>query len=96
MSMDRAPVTAEPVIYVITANRLSDGVPIYFAGDTAWSAKIGDAVTDTDCEGLLARSAAGTAPIDTIGRLAIDVTVVDGDIRPNSLKERIRASGPTA
>jgi hypothetical protein len=96
MSMDRVPVTAEPVIYVITANRLRDGVPIYFAGDAAWSPSIADAVTDTDGEALLARSAAGTAPIETIGRLAIDVTVVGGIIRPNSLKERIRASGPTA
>jgi hypothetical protein len=96
MSMDRAPVTADLVLYVITANRLSDGVPIYFAGDTKWSPKIADAVTDTDGEALLARSAAGTAPTDTIGRLAIDVTIVDGVIRPNSLKERIRASGPTA
>ena len=96
MSMDRAPVTAEPVLYTVTANRLSDGVPIYFAGDARWSPKIADAVTGTDCEALLALSAAGTAPIDTIGRLAIEVTIVDGVIRPNSLKERIRASGPTA
>jgi hypothetical protein len=94
--MDRAPVTADLVLYVVTANRLSDGVPIYFAGDAAWSPKIADAVTDADGEALLARSAAGTAPIDTIGRLAIEVTIVDGAIRPNSLKERIRASGPTA
>ncbi len=96
MSMDRAPVTADPVLYAVTANRLSDGVPIYFAGDATWSPKIADAVTDSDGEALLARSAAGTAPIATIGRLAIDVTLVDGVIRPNSLKERIRASGPTA
>ena len=94
--MDRAPVTAEPVIYAVTANRLSDGVTIYFAGNATWSPQVADALTDTDADALLAKSGEGSAPIDTIGRLAIEVTLVDGGIRPVSLKEQIRAFGPTA
>jgi len=89
-------VTAAPVLYAVTANRLRDGVPIYFAGNTNWSTSVADAVTDYDSEALLERSAAGTASIDTIGRIAIEVTVTDGKVEPNSLKERIRAFGPTA
>jgi hypothetical protein len=80
----------------VTANRLRDGVPIYFAGNATWSTDVTDAVTDYNGEALLERSAAGTAPIDTIGRLAIEVTMIDGKVSPISLKERIRATGPTA
>jgi hypothetical protein len=75
---------------------LRDGVPIYFAGNATWSTSVADAVTDYDGEALLAKSAAGTAPIDTIGRVAIEVTVAGGKVSPISLKERIRATGPTA
>jgi len=89
-------VSAAPVLYAVTANRLRDGVPIYFAGNANWSTSVADAVTDYDGEALLAKSAAGTAPIDTIGRVAIEVTVTDGKVSPISLKERIRATGPTA
>ncbi|HTJ63268.1 MAG TPA: DUF2849 domain-containing protein [Alphaproteobacteria bacterium] len=88
--------SAAPVLYAVTANRLRDGVPIYFAGNANWSTSVADAVTDYDGEALLAKSAAGTAPIDTIGRVAIEVTVTDGKVSPISLKERIRATGPTA
>ena len=88
--------TAAPVLYAVTANRLRDGVPIYFAGNANWSTSVADAVTDYDGDALLAKSAAGTAPIDAIGRVAIEVTLVDGKASPISLKERIRATGPTA
>lgn len=88
--------TAAPVLYVVTANRLRDGVPIYFAGNASWSTSVADAVTDYNGEALLERSAAGTAPIDTIGRIAIEVAVANGKVEPTSLKERIRAFGPTA
>lgn len=82
---------------VLTANRLSDGVTVWYAA-TDWSLAFADAqvARDADAESRLA----------TIGTLAyannevvdvnlIDVTMVDGKARPARLRERIRAEGPT-
>jgi hypothetical protein len=82
---------------VLTANRLTDGEAVWFA-DGAWAETIGpaDVVGDKD----------GEARLEAIGKAAyennevvdvnlIDVEVVDGEIVPQRLRERIRAAGPT-
>ncbi len=89
-------VTAETPYQAVTGNRLSDGVPIYFAGAGIWSVRIGDAVSTTDGGALLAEASAGPLPLEAIGPYLIDVTIGEGVVRPVGLREEIRAFGPTA
>jgi hypothetical protein len=83
---------------VVTANRLRDGVPVYFVGGGAWSPAIGDAVTVAapEAAALLAAAQAGPAPSAVIAPYLVEVLEDDGGLRPLSLRERIRAFGPTA
>ena len=83
---------------VVTANRLRDGVPVYFTGSAAWSPTMAEAlvVAAAEAETLLAAAAAGPPPHSVIAPYLIDATVVDGAITPISLREHIRAFGPTS
>ncbi len=81
------------VIYqVVTANRVTDGVPIYWTADGSWSTRIADAAYPLDAAPLLETA---TQPLKAIAPYVIPVTVVDGAIRPVGLREEIRAFGPT-
>lgn len=82
---------------VVTANRLRDGVPIYFAGDGRWSPAIAAAahVGADAAEVLLAEAQAGAPPHPAIGAYLIEAALVDGTLRPLGLREQIRAFGPT-
>jgi hypothetical protein len=80
----------------VTGNRLLDGVPIYYAGNGAWSPAIADAATAPDGGVLLAEASVGPLPLEVVGPYVIDVTVIDGAVKPIGLKEQIRAYGPTA
>ncbi len=88
--------TAASPYQAITANRLRDGVPIYFAGKGRWSPKIADAVTAPDGDALLANAISGPLPLEAVGAYVIEVKLADGTVRPVGLKEEIRAFGPTA
>ena len=88
--------TAESPLKAVTGNRLSDGVPIYFAGNGTWSIKIGESVTTSDGDALLTTAVAGPLPLEAIGPYLIDVKTIEGAIRPVGLREEIRAFGPTA
>ena len=83
---------------VLTANRLTDGEAVWFSQGLGWAETI-DAAE-------LAADKAAEAALEQIGKAAlannevvdvelIDVDVVDGAIRPQRLRERIRAAGPT-
>ena len=87
---------AETPHQAVTGNRLRDGVPIYYAGNGAWSAAIADAVTAPDGGVLLVEASNGPLPLEAVGPYVIDVTVTEGVVGPIGLKERIRAFGPTA
>ena len=87
---------AETPHQAVTGNRLRDGVPIYYAGNGAWSPVIADAVTAPDGGILLVEAMKGPLPLEAVGPYVIDVTLTDGAVAPVGLKETIRAYGPTA
>ena len=92
---DFAP-TASVIRRVVTGNRLRDGRPVYFVGDGRWSDAVQEAVhvaADT-AEQLLAEAQQGS-PHPVVAPYLIDVTFSDGRLHPVSLRERIRAFGPT-
>jgi Protein of unknown function (DUF2849) len=82
---------------LVTGNRLRDGTVIYFAGAGAWSPTIDDAllVEDDRAEALLAAAQEGPPPLPVVGPVLIEAERKDGHTRPLSLRERIRATGPT-
>jgi len=84
-------------LQLVTANRLNDGKVIYFAGNGAWSAAIDKArlVEAKDGAALLAEAQAGPAPHPAVAPVLIDAGRENGRIVPATLRERIRAFGPT-
>jgi Protein of unknown function (DUF2849) len=83
---------------VLTANRLIDGEAVWFSTDRRWSETLADAETVNDAAGEASLEAIGKAAYDNnevVDVNLIDVTLVDGVIRPNRLREQIRAAGPT-
>ena len=86
--------TAGAIFQVVTANRVHDGVPVYFTETGQWSQKIADAACLTDAAPQLA--AATGRPLDAIAPYIIEVTMTGAGPRPIGLREEIRAFGPTA
>jgi len=82
---------------LVTANRLRDGVPVYRTADGGWSPKIDDAslVAESESEPLLAESQDGPTPLPVVAPYLIEAVREAGRVRPVSLRERIRAFGPT-
>jgi hypothetical protein len=85
-------------LQILTANRLSDGISVWYDVDGRWNESIARAE--------IARTEEDAARLETIGKKAfadnlvldvnlIDVEEKDGFIRPLRLRERIRAEGPT-
>ena len=75
--------------FIVTANRLTDGVVVYRHADQ-WSPSI-DAADRYETRGL----AEPAAQAD--GRHAVDIAVIEIDdgLRPRTLRDSIRAYGPT-
>ena len=82
---------------LVTGNRLRDGKVVYFAGAGQWSPAIDAAqlVEDDKAEALLADAQQGPAPLPAVGIVLIEAVRESGHVYPLSLRERIRASGPT-
>ena len=82
---------------IITANRLTDGRVIYLAPDDNWVENVNAArvVDAAAAEALLAEVKAANLKGQWIDPLLIDVEVTPGQVRPTSLREAIRAAGPT-
>ena len=82
---------------LVTGNRLRDGIPVYYAGAGAWSPTIADAVlvTAEAAAALLADAQSGPGPSPVIAPYLIEAAAAPDGIRPVSLRERIRAFGPT-
>lgn len=83
---------------VLTANRLIDGEAVWFARGGYWSESIEPSE--------IAQDGQDEVRLEAIGRTAgernevvdvslIDVDVIDDEIVPRRLRERIRAAGPT-
>lgn len=83
---------------VLTANRLSDGEAVWFGSDQIWHETIdyAEIAQDKDAadrlEGLGKQAFSRNEVIDVD---LIDVALLEGEIRPLRLRERIRAAGPT-
>ena len=69
---------------LVTGNRLIDGAVIYFTGDSGWARDISEA-----------KAQAGKPPLPAIGAELIEAIRDGGRVVPVSLRERIRAFGPT-
>jgi hypothetical protein len=85
-------------LQILTANRLSDGISVWYDVDGRWNESIARAE--------IARTKEDEARLEAIGKkafadnLVLDVNLIDveetnGFIRPLRLRERIRAEGPT-
>ncbi|MDX8465058.1 DUF2849 domain-containing protein [Mesorhizobium sp. VK23B] len=82
---------------VLTANRLSDGIAVWYA-DGGWAETVGhaDVAYDKAAEDRLeAIGAAAAANNEVVDVNLIDVTVINGLVEPVRLREKIRAAGPT-
>ncbi|PBB90061.1 nitrite reductase [Mesorhizobium sp. WSM3864] len=82
---------------VLTANRLSDGIAVWYA-DGGWAETVSgaDIAHDKAAEDRLeAVGAAAAANNEVVDVNLIDVTVINGAVEPVRLREKIRAAGPT-
>ncbi|OBQ97057.1 DUF2849 domain-containing protein [Mesorhizobium sp. M1A.F.Ca.IN.022.07.1.1] len=82
---------------VLTANRLSDGIAVWYA-DGGWAEAVtrADIAHDKAAEDRLeAIGAAAAANNEVVDVNLIDVTVINGAVEPVRLREKIRAAGPT-
>ena len=86
------------VFKVLTANRLSDGIAVWFAPAQGWVEQIADtaaaSTTETISE-LEAAAADALAKGQHCDVMLIDVEITENGPRPTKLRERIRADGPT-
>ena len=83
---------------VLTANRLTDGIAVWYDRDGRWNEWIGRSVvanTKEDAEKLDAIGKKAYANNEVLDVNLIEVEEIEGQIRPLRLRERIRAEGPT-
>ena len=88
---------AESAQKLATGNRLRDGVPVYFAGEGKWSPQVNDAVlAEADAaDDLLEEAQRGEKPLPAVGVELIEAVREGARIVPVTLREKIRAFGPT-
>ncbi|MGE0151132.1 MAG: DUF2849 domain-containing protein [Reyranellaceae bacterium] len=89
---------ASSALRAATANRLRDGAVVFRTLTGGWSSRIADAevaASEAEAARLLAAAERDAANAVVVGPYLIDVREVDGELRPASLRERIRAFGPT-
>ena len=80
----------------VTGNRLRDGAVIYRVADGEWTTDIGQAAAyGADAEAALKAAEADVAGAVVVGIELIDVVQGASGLEPVSLRERIRAYGPT-
>jgi hypothetical protein len=83
---------------ILTANRLTDGEAVWYSADHSWAETIDGAEIARDKAAEEKLEAIGAAAFDrnlVVDVNLIDIDVVDGEIVPTRLRERIRAVGPT-
>jgi hypothetical protein len=83
---------------VLTANRLSDGIAVWYSPSKGWDVDIATAELVSDAVGearLTAIGAAAYANNEVIDVNVVDAEFADGKPAATKLRERIRAEGPT-
>jgi hypothetical protein len=84
--------------HAVTANRLRDGAVVYRTADGSWSTEFaasGRLESAAEAEAIAAAAGAVNGPDAVVGAYAITIEVDGATIRPTSMRERIRAEGPT-
>jgi sulfite reductase (NADPH) hemoprotein beta-component len=84
---------------MIVANRLTDGIVVFFTADETWSHAIDDGLiidAETDQQRHLATAKGHETRCQVVDPYLIEVEVDSGRPRPTSIREAIRAFGPTA
>ena len=83
---------------IMTANRLGDGEVVFLTRAGHWSEKIDDAALVQEplaISAIEARAAADVKANVITGQYLFDATRVDGRIRADHIRERIRTLGPS-
>jgi len=83
---------------VLTANRLTDGIAVWYDKAGNWNEWIGRSEvvhTKDDAERLEAIGKKAYANNEVLDVNLVEVEEIEGQIRPRRLRERIRAEGPT-
>jgi hypothetical protein len=86
------------LVHAVTANRLRDGVPVYRTAEGGWStdfAASGPLASAAEAEAIAAAAGAINGPDAVVSAYAITAEAEGATLRPTSLRERIRAEGPT-
>jgi hypothetical protein len=84
--------------FIITANRLADGVVIFQRADESWSEDLNCAAVYADekaSAAALARAKTDEGRNIVVDAYAIPVEERNGHYAPKGLREAIRAAGPT-
>lgn len=83
---------------VITANRLDDGLAVFFDTHATWSASISEAAVvekGEEADARLADASTADNQLIVVGPYLIDVDVEGGNITPVRYREKIRTLGPS-
>jgi hypothetical protein len=83
---------------VLTANRLTDGIAVWYDREGKWNEWIGRSVvanSKEEAENLEAIGKKAYANNEVLDVNLVEVEEIEGQIRPLRLRERIRAEGPT-
>jgi uncharacterized protein DUF2849 len=83
---------------ILTANRLIDGVSVWFSANAEWVENIHEGFVARHEEAIKALEAAGAAAQadnSVVDANLIDIEEGEGGLRAIRLRERIRADGPT-
>jgi hypothetical protein len=83
---------------MITANRLDDGHVVYLDAEGGWATDIRRGLVLADAEARKAALAQGEAAARAnvvVEPYAIELEMRAGHLAPRTLRERIRADGPT-
>jgi len=86
------------MLKVISANRLADGIVVYAGRGGAWFERLNDArlfVGQDEAEAGLILAEGDAARNLIVDPFLVDVTQDSSGLRPASLRETIRAQGPT-
>ena len=83
---------------MIIANRLTDGLVVFFKGAGQWTTHIAEGLIIPDAEG--GEATLVEARNDEVGCLILDPQLIDVELsdegpRPTAIREAIRAFGPT-
>ncbi|MBT4891215.1 MAG: DUF2849 domain-containing protein [Rhodospirillales bacterium] len=83
---------------IVTANRLIDGLVVYFTSDDTWSQWIADAhisIEESKAQASLSLALASVAHSEVVDAYLIDVVTEASTIKPVRYRETIRAKGPS-